>query len=100
MDTFLRRHSNVLTLTALLVVQVLLLAVQVKGPSEDGRSTNLLHLWAIRLITPIEKAFVYSGNSTRNVYRDYFAVSSVRRENADLKRQIEEMRIQSVRMQE
>jgi rod shape-determining protein MreC len=100
MESFLRRHSNVLTLTALLVVQVLGLAVQVKGPAENGTSSNLLHIWAIRLISPIEKAFVYSGNSTRNVYRDYFALRSVRRENESLKRQIEEMRIQNVRMQE
>jgi rod shape-determining protein MreC len=100
MESFLRRHSNVLTLTALLVVQVLGLAVQVKGPAENGTSSNLLHIWAIRLISPIEKAFVYSGNSTRNVYRDYFALRSVRKENESLKRQIEEMRIQNVRMQE
>ena len=79
MESFLRRHSNVLTLTMLLVVQVLGLAVQVKGPSENGNSSNLLHLWAIRLITPLEKGFVYSGNATRNVYRDYFALRSVRK---------------------
>jgi rod shape-determining protein MreC len=100
MESFLRRHSNVLTVTALLVVQVLALAVQVKGTAENGASTNLLHVWAIRLISPIEKAFVYSGNSTRKVYRDYFALRSVRKENESLKRQIEEMRIQNVRMQE
>src|SRR5438874_1874196 len=98
MESFLRRHSNVLTVTALLVVQVLALAVQVKGTAENGANTSLLHIWAIRLITPVEKAFVYSGNSTRNVYRDYFALRSVRKENESLKRQIEEMRIQSVRM--
>jgi rod shape-determining protein MreC len=100
MESFLRRHSNVLTLTALLVVQVLGLAVQVKGTAENGSSTNLLHVWAIRLIAPVEKAFVYSGNSTRNVYRDYFALRSVRKENESLKQQIQEMRLQNVRMQE
>jgi rod shape-determining protein MreC len=100
MESFLRRHSNVLTLTMLLVVQVLGLAVQVKGPSENGNSSNLLHLWAIRLITPLEKGFVYSGNATRNVYRDYFALRSVRKENDALKKQIEEMRLQNVRLQE
>jgi rod shape-determining protein MreC len=100
MDSFLRKYSNSLTLTALLVVQVLGLAVQVKGTSENGTTTNLLHVWAIRLITPLEKAFVYSGNGTRTFYRDYFALRSVRRENDSLKKQIEEMRIQNVRIQE
>jgi rod shape-determining protein MreC len=100
MDSFLRKYSNSLTLTALLVVQVLGLAVQVKGTSENGTTTNLLHVWAIRLITPLEKAFVYSGNGTRTFYRDYFALRSVRRENDSLKKQIEAMRIQNVRLQE
>jgi rod shape-determining protein MreC len=81
-------------------VQVLGLAVQVKGTSENGTTTNLLHVWAIRLITPLEKAFVYSGNGTRTFYRDYFALRSVRRENDSLKKQIEAMRIQNVRLQE
>jgi rod shape-determining protein MreC len=100
MDTFLRKYSNGLTLAALLMAQVLGLAVQVKGTSENGTATNLLHIWAIRLISPLEKAFVHSGNATRTLYHDYFALRSVRRENDSLKKQIEEMRIQSVRLQE
>jgi rod shape-determining protein MreC len=100
MESFLRRHSNVLTLTALLVVQVLGLAVQVKGTSESGASSNLLHLWAIRLIAPIEKGFVHSGNSARNVWQNYFYLRTVRHENEQLKQQIEQMRIQNVRLQE
>ncbi len=100
MESFLKRYSNLLTLTTLLVVQVLGLAVQVKGPTENGNSSNLLHVWAIRLISPLEKAFVYSGNATRNVYRDYFALRSVHKENDALKQQIEQMRLQNVRLQE
>lgn len=100
MESFLRRHSNVLTVTMLLVVQVLVLAVQVKSPTENGASSNLLHVWAIRLIAPIEKGFVHTGNATRNVFHDYFYLRGVRRENAELKKQIEQMRLQNVRMQE
>jgi len=100
METFFRKHSNVMTLTMLLVVQMLGLAVQVKRETDTGAPSNLLHVWAIRLIAPIEKGFVHTEASVHDVLRHYIFLRGVRRENEDLKRQLDAIRVNNVRLQE
>ncbi len=51
-------------------------------------------------ITPFERALVWTQNGTGNLWHNYFYLRGVRAENRQLKEQIEQMRIEQVRLSE
>ena len=93
----LGRYRNLIVLVGVLFAQVLGLAVQVKRPTESG-STHLIRIWAVRAVTPLEKALVRARNSTGNVWHNYLYLRGVRAENRALKQEIERMRLEEARM--
>lgn len=93
----LGRYRNLIVLVGVLFAQLLGLAVQVKR-STDGESTRLIRIWAVGTVTPLEKALVWVQTSTGNVWHNYFYLRGVRAENRNLKAQIEQMRIEQVRL--
>ncbi len=99
METFISRYRNTTVLVIVLFAQVLGLAMQIKRPGESG-STRLLRLWVVDTITPIEKGLVSSGHAVRGVWTNYVYLRGVRRENRQLRDQIEHMRLEQVRLNE
>jgi rod shape-determining protein MreC len=99
MDTFLGRFKNLIVLAAILFAQVIGLAVQVRRPSDEGQ-TRLIRVWAISAVTPIETAVVHSQQWVQNIFKNYAYLRGVRRENRELRAQIEQMKIQQTRMDE
>src|SRR5208282_4036786 len=93
----LGRYRNLIVLVGVLFAQVLGLAVQVKRTS-DSESTRLIRVWAVGAVTPFEKALVWTQTSSRNIWHNYFYLRGVRAENRSLKAQIEQMRLEQVRM--
>ena len=99
MDNLLSRHRNVSILVAVLFLQVLGLAVQVKR-SANAEESRLIRVWAVSAVTPFEKALVWTQNTTSGWWRNYLYLRGVRAENRDLKQQIERMRLEQVRLSE
>ncbi|HEY1730819.1 MAG TPA: rod shape-determining protein MreC [Terriglobales bacterium] len=99
MDTFLGRFKNLIFLAAILFAQVVGLAVQVRRPSDEGE-TRLIRVWAISAVTPIETAVVHSQDWVQNIFKNYAYLRGVRRENRDLRAEIQQMKIQQTRMEE
>ena len=99
MDTFFSRYRNTSILVAVLFAQVLALAVQVKRPTESG-STRLLRLWVVNLVTPLEKGLVSSGHGARGFWGDYVYLRGVRRENRELRQELDRLRVEQVRLNE
>ncbi len=97
METVLGRYRNLIVLVGVLFVQVLGLAVQVKRTT-DTDSSRLIRIWAVGAVSPLEKALVWVQTSTGNLWHNYFYLRGVRAENRELKQQIEQMRIEQVRM--
>src|SRR5439155_18080482 len=97
MESVLGRYRNLIVLVGVLFVQVLGLAIQVKRTT-DTDSSRLIRIWAIGSISPLEKALVWAQTSTGNLWHNYFYLRGVRAENRDLRQQIEQMRIEQVRM--
>src|SRR5579864_1992434 len=100
MESFLGRYRNLIILVGVLFLQVLGLAVQVKTGANEEKDTRLIRVWALGAITPFERALVWVQNSTGNVWHNYFYLRGVRAENRQLKEQIEQMRLQQVRLSE
>jgi rod shape-determining protein MreC len=99
MESVLGRYRNLTILVGVLFLQVLGLAVQVKR-SADVESTRLIRVWAVGAITPFERGLVWAQNSGSNLWHNYFFLRGVRAENRQLKEQIEQMRLEQVRLSE
>ena len=99
MESVLGRYRNLTILVGVLFLQVLGLAMQVKR-SGDAENTRLIRIWAVDTITPFERLLVWGQNSGNNLWRSYFYLRGVRAENRQLKEQIEQMRLEQVRLSE
>ena len=101
MESFLGRYRNLIILVGVLFLQVLGLAVQVKLPDSDTEKTQrLIRIWGVGAITPFERGLVWIQSSSSNLWHNYFYLRGVRAENRQLKQQIEEMRLEQVRLNE
>ncbi len=97
METLITRYRNVSILVIVLFAQVLGLAVQVKRSSEN-ESSRLIRIWAISVVTPLEKGIVGIQNGVGNVWHGYAYLRGVRRENRELKAEIAKLRLEQVRL--
>ena len=99
MESVLGRYRNLTILVGVLFLQVLGLAVQVKR-SGEAENTRLIRVWAVDAITPLERVLVWVQNDSSGVWHNYFFLRGVRAENRQLKQQIEQMRLEQVRLTE
>src|ERR1022692_598922 len=99
MESVLGRYRNLTILVGVLFLQVLALAVQVKR-SADAENSRLIRIWAVEAITPFERGLVWAQSGTGNIWHNYFFLRGVRAENRQLKEQIEQMRLEQVRLSE
>jgi len=99
MESVLGRYKNLIVLVVVLFAQVLGLAVQVKRTT-DTESSRLIRVWAVSAVTPFEEVFVWMHNGSGNLWHNYFYLRGVRAENRELKQQIEQLRLEQVRLSE
>lgn len=99
MESVLGRYRNLIILVGVLFLQVLGLAMQVKRGS-DTQDTRLIRIWAVRALSPFERSLVWVRNGSGNIFHNYVYLRGVRAENRDLKQQIEQMRLEQVRLSE
>jgi rod shape-determining protein MreC len=100
MESVLSRYRNLIVLVGVLFLQVLGLAMQVKRGSNQAQDTRLIRVWAIDVLTPFERGLLWIENSSGRVWHNYFYLRGVRAENRQLKEQIEQMRLEQVRLSE
>src|SRR6476646_5806416 len=98
MENLMSRYRNVSILVAILFVQVLGLAVQVKRRTGADESTRIIRLWTVSAVTPLEKALVWCQNGLGGLWNNYIYLRGVRQENRDLKFEIERLRLEQVRL--
>ena len=99
MDTFLGRYKNLIVLAAVLFAQIIGLAIQVRRPAQSGE-TRLIRLWAVSAVTPVEKTVVHAQKWVYDAWTSYFYLRGVRRENRELRAEIERMKIDDARLSE
>ncbi len=97
MESFLSRYRNLICLAAVLLAQLIGLAVQVKSEAEG---MSVARTWTVAVVTPFQKLLVNSGRGVRNLWSGYFYLRGVRQENEELRRQIETMRLEQIRLQQ
>ena len=101
---FISRFKNALFLLLVLLAQAIALAMQVRSPIDpaepDSPNVRLIRLWASAAITPFERGAHAAGYSVRHGWSNYLDLRHVRQQNAELQRQITQMRIQEAALAE
>jgi rod shape-determining protein MreC len=89
------RHKSLVLLTGVIVLQVLLLAVQIKRDSQ-GR---LIRVWTVGAVSPFERAGASGIGSIRGVWHHYFALRNASFENERLRRENDTLKLQINQLQ-
>ncbi|MFQ5926999.1 MAG: rod shape-determining protein MreC [Terriglobia bacterium] len=84
MRAFLEHHRHLALLVLVLFGQLLLLAYQIKTENE----MRLIRLWAVTLITPIEKGVDFLGDATLSLGKRYLFLYRAERDNRWLREEL------------
>ena len=104
MENFFSRYKNPLVLMAILFVQVVALATQVKRPEGSGSAasggTRLIRVWTVTAISPFERALVSTGSFVRRNFHNYIDLHDARQQNHQLQDEIAQLKLEQVRLQQ
>jgi rod shape-determining protein MreC len=108
MESLFVRYRNLLVLLALLVAQILGLAMQVHRTRSnqvgtdpgDAPSVSLIRLWANAIVSPPERVIHSSRLGVSDVWSNYFDLRHVRQQNADLQKTVYRLRLEQAALLE
>jgi rod shape-determining protein MreC len=89
------RHKSLVLLAGVILLQVLLLAVQIKRDSQ-GR---LIRTWTVGAVSPFERAGSYVFGSFRDTWRNYFALRGTKKDNDDLRRENDTLKLRVAQLE-
>ncbi len=89
------RHKSVVLLAGVIILQVVLLAVQIKRDSQ-GR---LLRVWTVGAVSPFQRAGAKGIGNIRDTWSHYFALQNTSRDNEQLRRQNDDLKMQVNQLQ-
>ena len=89
------RHKSLVLLAGVIVLQVLMLAVQIKRDSE-GR---LIRVWTVGAVSPFERAGSSGFGWFRDTWRHYFALQNTTRENEQIRHENDALKLQISQLQ-
>jgi rod shape-determining protein MreC len=88
------RHRSLVLLTIVVVVQLLLLAMQIRRADSEGENRSLVRSWSVGLISPFERAGAWGISKVRGTWRHYFALSDTARENERLRQENDALKLE------
>jgi rod shape-determining protein MreC len=89
------RHKSLVLLAGVVLLQVLLLAVQIKRDSQ-GR---LIRVWTVGAISPFQRAGAHGVGSVRGIWNHYFALQNTTRDNEQLRHENDALKLQITQLQ-
>src|SRR5450755_950804 len=89
------RHKSIFLLAGVVLLQILLLALQIKRDSE-GR---LIRVWTVGAFSPFERAGSHGILHLRDTWNHYFALQNASRENEELRRENDTLKMQVNQLQ-
>jgi rod shape-determining protein MreC len=108
MESFFVRYRNLLLLLAILVAQIIGLAMQVHRADSgrnsldprDSSGVRLIRLWADGMVTPPEELFHASKLGVLSLWQDYLDLRHTREQNQDLQKTIDRLRLEQASLLE
>jgi len=108
MESFFSRYRNLLVLLAVLVAQIVGLAVQVRRvdsgrstlDTADGSGVRLIRMWSNALITPPERIIHSSKLGAGSLWTNYIDLRHVREQNRQLQQTIDRLQLEQASLLE
>jgi rod shape-determining protein MreC len=108
MESIFARYRNYVVLLAILVTQVVGLAVQVRrtdssrtvSGAQDSSGVRLIRLWANWLVSPPERLFHSSGQGVVSVWQSYIDLRHTKQQNDELQKTIDRLRLEQAALLE
>src|SRR5258708_403769 len=97
MDTLFSRHRNTGVLIAVLFVQLIMLAYQVRRPASD---VPLIREWVSFLVTPPQRMVSGTFRTVANTWSSYIDLRGARRETVNLEDQLSKARIDNLALRD
>ncbi|MGA2671664.1 MAG: rod shape-determining protein MreC [Terracidiphilus sp.] len=102
MESFFIRYRNLLVLLAILLAQIVGLAVQVRHTDagrntldpRDGPGVRLIRLWANALVSPPERLIHGSKLGIGGLWQNYIDLRHTREQNQELQKTIDRLRLE------
>lgn len=89
------RHRPLVLLVAIILVQVLLLAFQIRR----GRDVRLIRVWSAELLTPLQRAGTFFVAKVDAVWFGYIDLRNVRQENLQLVKKLGDLQLRNQRLE-
>ncbi len=108
MDSFFIRYRNLLVLAAVLLAQIMGLAIQVRRYGgghntldvRDGSGVRLIRLWAEAVVSPFERAIHGTGLGASWIWNNYADLRHVHQQNQQLQQTIDRLRLEQAALLE
>jgi rod shape-determining protein MreC len=108
MESFFIRYRNLLVLLAILVAQIVGLAVQVRHTDsgrntldpQDGPGVRLIRMWANQAVSPPERLIHSSRMGTAWLWQNYIDLRHTQQQNQELQKTIDRLRLEQAALLE
>ena len=107
MESFFVRYRNLLVLLAILLAQIIGLAVQVRRTggrntldTQDPSGVRLIRLWTIALVSPSERVIHSAKLGAEGLWQNYLDLRHVREQNQDLQKTVDRLRLEQAALLE
>jgi rod shape-determining protein MreC len=89
------RHRSLTLLAAVVVAQVLLLAVQIKRE----RQVRLIRVWAVELISPLQRIGSWTINGAEHGWGGYIGLRSAQKENDSMRAELDRLKVRNAELE-
>ena len=89
------RHKSLTLLAAVVVAQVLLLAVQIKRAGQ----VRLIRVWAVELISPVQRASSWVVYNFEHGWGNYVSLRNTRQDNQALRSELDRLKVRNAELE-
>jgi rod shape-determining protein MreC len=89
------RHKSLTLLASVVIVQVLLLAAQIKRE----RQVRLIRVWAVELISPLQRITSWMINGAAHDWGGYIGLRSAQKENESMRAELDRLKVRNAELE-
>jgi rod shape-determining protein MreC len=89
------RHKSLTLLAGVIVLQVLLLAAQIKREQQ----VRLIRVWAVELVSPLQRIAAWSINGAAHGWGGYVGLRTAQKENDSMRAELDRLKVRNAELE-